>query len=79
MGVIYCFLAHALFDYLECFKDLAHFYSLTAVQVFLQRVYAGQKDCIALFEDVIVYIHHKVHLPLKLVCCVYLKFVDWKV
>ncbi len=42
-------------------------------------VYAGQKDLIALFEDVIVYIHHKVHLPLKLVCCVYLKFVDWKV
>ncbi len=46
---------------------------------FAKGVYAGQKDLIALFEDVIVYIHHKVHLPLKLVCCVYLKFVDWKV
>lgn len=42
-------------------------------------MYARQKDCIALFEDVIVYIHHKVHLPLKLVYCVYLKFLDGKV
>lgn len=42
-------------------------------------VYARQRDCLVLFEDVIVYIHHKVHLPLKLACRVYPKFVDGKV
>lgn len=64
----------------ECFKGL---YTLSFTHhcagISAKGMYARQKDCIALFEDVIVYIHHKVHLPLKLVYCVYLKFMDGKV